>query len=139
MGGYTWFTGDGPPDPPEQQEGEHVNEPKNSCGEPARQGQFGPLDEARLQLAAKDREIAELRRRRAEMSGRYQDALGEVQLQLSLRGQVEFERDEARECVGRLYGALRELRDVQDYDWQLYVDGALAATPEHLRNIPRTE
>lgn len=47
--------------------------------------------------------------------------------------QCEAERDEARECVKRLCDALRELRSVQDSDWQGYVDGALAATPEHLR------
>lgn len=148
MGGYTWFTGDGPPEPPEQQEDENVSEPKNSCGEPARKGQFGPLDQARVDLAAKDAEIAELRHRASN---------AELQRDLLQKQSATFlaERDEAREevasykaCVGRLFpfvaaqlefeermrfschtekvGRAREARITE-------LRAAVDGTPEHLR------
>lgn len=83
--------------------------------------------------AAKDAEIAELRDsvRRAEQSW------------INWQNRCEFteqERDEARECVGRLYKALCDIAcDQKDF---AFVTGetmesagaALAATPEHLRN-----
>jgi hypothetical protein len=189
-----------------------MSEIKNSCGEPARKGQFGPLDEALQQLATKDAEIAELRARVAEqqeavdqavalveyLEGHSKGAMAErVKMALSAKFAQEraekiamcqcdrlgaetvecaqivgealmpgggfhighlpdmcrdlvLSRDEARECVGRLYGVMRESTEyfrtystwpegIQDDDRDNCgrvldaADTALAATPEHLR------
>ena len=135
MGGYTRFTGDGPPDPPDQQEDEQVNEPNNSCGEPARKGQFGPLDEAREQLAAKDREIAELRACITDLRAVCHESAGKILEHRLAAQQTEAERDEARECVGRLYSAAIDVVAVADRATLIFdtMKAALAGTPEHLR------
>lgn len=89
------------------------------------------LLDAREQLAAKDAEIAELRRR-LEI---FQDAERGA---LQLAGIATAERDEARECVGRLYGILRLIYMSGEIDPGFW-DEALAATPEHLRDIRHSE
>lgn len=136
--------------------------------------EFGPwpdfeaaAERASRELAAKDRDIAELRAKLvgwdellATSVGGYDagipvlkaaateimsliDALaGADRDYLALRN----ERDEARECVGRLYPALAAFEDCAGHDVKgealedaardeyTAMRAALAATPEHLRN-----
>lgn len=108
------------------------------------------VHEMRDQLSAKDREIAELI---AQLDSARQDAEAAERF----RATYLRERDEARECVGRLCAVLREIVDDAPAtkpkcsqfpnDYQLIDHGhrserfeiseqlraALAATPEHLR------
>lgn len=94
-------------------------------------------DEKRLakmdaQLAAKDAEIAELRACIADLRAVCHESAGKILEHRLAAQQAESERDEARECVGRLYGILRLLymsAEISPGFW----DEALAATPEHLR------
>jgi hypothetical protein len=119
-----------------------------------------------VQLAAKDREIAELQRQletwraaehaaiskgeaikgeRDEALTKYEAAVSKYDAAVEKSITLMQERDEARECVGRLYKALNAFNDIADYDckgnslqcaardefegmW-----AALAATPEGLR------
>lgn len=121
-------------------------------------GNFVPrheLDVLRDQLAAKDREIAKLRKELSAEKCELRWAYGEAQetdvekcAWKQRAQQAESERDEARECVGRLYRWANEHADCL----QLEIDNAklerkrkgyaeelaslraaLAATPEHLR------
>lgn len=91
------------------------------------------------QAATKDTEIAELRKHRDAAVTDY-TRMQEIALQ------AESERDEARECVGRLQRSAQAVLDRWNSPtWQWYNQGptadlmnamrdALAATPEHLRN-----
>lgn len=93
------------------------------------------------QLAAKDAEIAELRKHRDAAVQDY-TRMQEIALQ------AESERDEARECVGRLYPLAGMWADQLAHEAKQPMTGskarklaaeldearaALAATPEHLR------
>jgi hypothetical protein len=115
---------------------------ENSCGVPARAGQFGPLDEARVQIAAKDREIAELRKELDAATA----ALKASALDACDRILLRADRDEAREVAKRLWRALGAVRGADMYTCMVKRDGhddqieavsaaleALDATPEHLR------
>jgi hypothetical protein len=103
-------------------------------------------------LASKDREIAELRKQLSAEKCELRWAYGEAQetdvekcAWKQRAQQAESERDEARECVGRLYKMMTkcvdDLADVDlAIDTEVYIDAirdrllaALAATPEHLR------
>lgn len=110
------------------------------------------LAEMDAQLAAKDAEIAELRRHM--VADKHQAARATEAQMLALtrldRAREDFntvraERDEARECVKRLYSALASVEtgvawlaiDAADADIasaiELRLRAALAATPEHPR------
>ena len=93
-------------------------------------------------LTAKDAEIAELRAAVSLAEARYEQAnklhLEEMDhhLQTNLeRLKAERERDEARECVGRLYSAAIDVVAVADRATLIFdtMKDALSTTPEHLR------
>ena len=93
-------------------------------------------DQLNEQLAAKDREIAELRRQLAEAVEMCARTQNEGMDSLRARWAAERERDEARECVGRLYSAAIDVMAIAGRDTLPFntLRAALAATPEHLRN-----
>lgn len=91
------------------------------------------------QIFAKDAEIAELRKQRNEASVLHLRAMKERDESLAnatrwcmLEAVAKHERDEARECVGMLYGIIRQLYMEGEIDQGPWIE-SLAATPEHLR------
>jgi chromosome segregation ATPase len=118
------------------------------------------IDEGKRQLAAKDREIAALNvtvrelaeqfdtlrtardREIAELSAKYEAVVFKYDAAVEKSITLMQERDEARECVGRVWPFVREyesmLHDGHETAESLarlrQVRAALAATPEHLRN-----
>lgn len=85
------------------------------------------------QLAAKDAEIAELRAalQRANDTIRSQNRLAHGAATETSR--AERERDEARECVGRLYKFVRFMHEIYPDPIKGGCASVIAATPKHLR------
>jgi uncharacterized coiled-coil DUF342 family protein len=98
-------------------------------------------DQLNEQLAAKDREIAELRRQldRARYNAEAADSFRAAYCRerdeaLEQLTELQAQRDEARECVGRLIRGIHDIAGETEICIPDVVDRVLAGVPEHLRN-----
>lgn len=82
--------------------------------------------------------IHNLRNEHYDLQGEHTETLALLGAWQQRAQQAESERDEARECVRRLYACLDDaVTDAAQKAWREWVE-ALAATPEHLRSTEPT-
>lgn len=98
-----------------------------------READAAELARLRESVIAKDAEIAELRARAHMLGSELREADLRAESYLQERSKAVSERDEARECVRRLCKFISFLRELYPDPIRGGCDGALTATPEHLR------